>query len=566
MLPLYLASHAWSIDLRAGAAASRPWLVHEAYAADGLEELAAEVYRLPLTAAALVKAFDPRNDADAFVVPTPLVKWACQRGSCGSVFEADTSLHEAVTLSAAPLSAKLAVGAEGSCALESLESWLATLEEKSGRRVLDADVYLTSADSHAACTTSASLGWHIDDIDVLLVMLSGRKRFRVAGCHVGSPICIDHRMMGGDTIFIPALTFHSGGSTTELSEESLMLSVAFAPAEAAARTHTSKVVDHWRLTRQALLERLPKPAISSASASSSTTTTTSHHTWAWAGTADGVNALRGAFAEGSSRAMLLEPFLLPEEVVEAAEAAEATEAAGEAPTSRGPRARPPTLLCAGAASGAAGAPSASVLTVCTGNRCWRNGAGLLLAATRVLTTARTVGCSGVCPSGAVSVCEGPDCDGDAMVLLARDEAEAETSAAVAVAALRRVRARTQPPRCMAAADDDDDDESEGRSAVSSANASEAELSEAPSQSPAGPLQPARRAAGAVADALFVAWSVAIQAAGLALSLGLVLNLCGYGYRVSLSPPGLEIDTLEAMRADNAEQRFLARDFDGLFPE
>ena len=41
-------------------------------------------------------------------------------------------------------------------------------------------------------------GWHIDDIDVLLVMLRGCKRFRVAGKTVGSAVVIDHLMREGD--------------------------------------------------------------------------------------------------------------------------------------------------------------------------------------------------------------------------------------------------------------------------------------------------------------------------------------------------------------------------------
>ena len=42
-------------------------------------------------------------------------------------------------------------------------------------------------------------------------------------------------MRPGDAIYIPALTFHSGGSADAPSEESLMLSVAFEWPRTAAR-------------------------------------------------------------------------------------------------------------------------------------------------------------------------------------------------------------------------------------------------------------------------------------------------------------------------------------------
>lgn len=86
----------------------------------------------------------------------------------------------------------------------------------------------------------------------------------------------------------------------------------------------------------------------------------------------------------------------------------------------------------------------NTLTVCTGNRCWRNGAQHLLQAaidecanTEGAISVRPVGCSGVCPHAAVSVCEGPDCAGDASSLPAMDEFTATASAQLAVAALRR---------------------------------------------------------------------------------------------------------------------------------
>ena len=60
-------------------------------------------------------------------------------------------------LAGAPFSAKIA--AAGTC--PELHEWLAELEESTGRRVIDSDLYLTSSQAE----TSASLGWHIDDIE-----------------------------------------------------------------------------------------------------------------------------------------------------------------------------------------------------------------------------------------------------------------------------------------------------------------------------------------------------------------------------------------------------------------
>ena len=159
MLALTLAlTHGWSIDLRAATGSSSPWLVKAACSADEVGVLSTDIYHLPLTASQLVKAFDPRNDADAFVVGTPLVKWVCARQTCGRLFEPDTTLWEAARLTGSPLSAKLSQ--ELDAATPGLQAWLTALTSASGRRVLDADVYLTSAAAHAS--TSASLGWHIE--------------------------------------------------------------------------------------------------------------------------------------------------------------------------------------------------------------------------------------------------------------------------------------------------------------------------------------------------------------------------------------------------------------------
>ena len=81
-------------------------------------------------------------------------------------------------------------------------------------------------------------------------------------------------------------------------------------------------------------------------------------------------------------------------------------------------------------------------------------------------------------------------------------------------------------------------------------------------------QKQKTALQSIGDAIFVAWSVLIQIAGGVVSLGLLLNLCGYGYRINLNPPKLEISTLPEMRRENAEQRYLQEggECQQLFPE
>lgn len=87
------------------------------------------------------------------------------------------------------------------------------------------------------------------------------------------------------------------------------------------------------------------------------------------------------------------------------------------------------------------------LTVCVGARCWRNGAGMFVdAAQRIGLATRSVGCSGVCPQGAVSACEGPECPGPPLLLKAIDAEEAET-------VLASVARTTTPRACMGDSDE-----------------------------------------------------------------------------------------------------------------
>jgi hypothetical protein len=130
---------------------------------------------------------------------------------------------------------------------------------------------------------------------VLLVMLHGSKRFRVAGRTVGSPVVIDHMMSPGDAIFIPSLSFHSGGSATQqhAPNDSMLLSVALAWPSPSGRQSASAVVDQWKIVRQALVSRMPAGTCDS---------------WAWAATNEGTTAMRTAMA-GGSVGQLLERFL-----------------------------------------------------------------------------------------------------------------------------------------------------------------------------------------------------------------------------------------------------------------
>ena len=78
----------------------------------------------------------------------------------------------------------------------------------------------------------------------------------------------------------------------------------------------------------------------------------------------------------------------------------------------------------------------------------------------------------------------------------------------------------------------------------------------------------RAGADKVGDVFFIIWSVFIQSAGFAFGCGIVLNLCGYGYRFSLFPPSVEVGTLEEMTKGRREARFVneaRQDLEELFP-
>jgi len=120
----------------------------------------------------------------------------------------------------------------------------------------------------------------------------------------------------------------------------------------------------------------------------------------------------------------------------------------------------------------------------------------------------------------------------------------------AVAMETHVHMRAQQPRMSAKEETPEDSDEVQIDAIESAS-----------------TQPRLRPLKLIGDAIFFAWSALLQGMGLAFSLGLVLNLCGYGYRFNLNPPSLEIDTLVEMRRENVERRFLEGFGEGkLFPE
>ena len=120
-------------------------------------------------------------------------------------------------------------------------------------------------------------------------MCRGRKRFRVAGRGFGSPVVIDTVLEPGDALYIPALTFHTGGELKERArapfrapwpwplprsppppppeeeeeEEdggSLMLSVALPWAEVGAAAAAADAAEHWRQAVDDLAQAGLRPA------------------------------------------------------------------------------------------------------------------------------------------------------------------------------------------------------------------------------------------------------------------------------------------------------------------
>jgi hypothetical protein len=354
-----------------------------AFPAPACAALSSRLYDLELSHLSLVKAFHPSGSAESLAPVSTGLDWVCQYDACAKLagHTAATTLHEAVATCRGPLSARVASsahlavqeaagassGADGATSTVSpvlhpaeLHSFLGSLHAMTGRPWRDADVYLTKASS-----PSASLGWHVDDVDVLIVLLSGTKRcaccsrqsasvapvhaknilkqlswrlihrhmcvqrvtsqrpdqvslahascprapylvgdgapyngsrqhacfssrwlalmtlmmslgplrFRVAGTTAGSHVLVDRDMGPGDAMYIPALSFHTGGCDS-MSDDSMLMSVAMPPCtgDEAAR----QGVRAWRAARTAAVARLP---------------TSTANRWAWAGSAEGARWL-----------------------------------------------------------------------------------------------------------------------------------------------------------------------------------------------------------------------------------------------------------------------------------
>ena len=255
--------------------ASQPWLAPAAFPHAPLLQLAAQVDELAVADLDLVKAFDTENSANAaFASDRPSVQWLSMPAMPSPAVAPSMRLVDALeTAAQAPLSARVA-SASGGAVTEELDTWLEMLAARTGRLHRDADAYMTPGAAHGR--SSASLGWHIDDVDVLLIMLRGSKRFRVSGAEVGSAVGIDHMMCSGDAIYIPALCFHSGGDSGPAAavdaEPSTMLSVAMPPRDERA----TEVVGEWRRTRDSLRQRLPRAEC---------------NCWQWAGGAEGARVV-----------------------------------------------------------------------------------------------------------------------------------------------------------------------------------------------------------------------------------------------------------------------------------
>lgn len=237
-------------------AAAAPWLAVGAFAPAPLETLVADIEQAPIERCEIVKAFQPRNSADQFASRSAPVQWVCEREECGlHAGRPGATLIETVAHAQAPLAARVASDGGDRAVAPTLECWLGSLRSATGRCPADADAYLTDARF-----PSASVGWHVDDIDVLLVMMRGSKRFRVAGSALGSRVVIDRILRPGDAVYIPALTFHTGGSSDEGAEarsDSALLSVAFELPDEENGGAASEAVAHWRAARRAILDRLP---------------------------------------------------------------------------------------------------------------------------------------------------------------------------------------------------------------------------------------------------------------------------------------------------------------------
>ena len=309
--------------------ARAPWLAsrsHQLLEPPRLASLASTVERVPLGSCYQAKAFCPGNSADIFFASgNEGLSWICFGASCAKLAQQawddpDATIAEAIQHSQAPISVRvgarrgggyLAEGGDGGdgdgddararAVTPELADWLAELDGETRRPFCDADVYCTPAGG----PSTASLGWHVDDVDVLLVMCRGHKRFRVAGRSFGSTVVIDTVLRQGDALFIPALTFHTGGELLAPApslpfgwgrpqqqpavEESVMLSVALPWADEAAAEAAQAAAEDWREAVEDAAAALPPR----------------RNTWSFAASSGGQAELASVLSDEAARRFLM---------------------------------------------------------------------------------------------------------------------------------------------------------------------------------------------------------------------------------------------------------------------
>ena len=76
----------------------------------------------------------------------------------------------------------------------------------------------------------------------------------------------------------------------------------------------------------------------------------------------------------------------------------------------------------------------------------------------------------------------------------------------------------------------------------------------------------REVAGKVGDAIFIIWSIVVNIGGGILGIGLLLNISGFGYAWLREPPYVRIATLDTMRQESRDRKFVRDATSGsLFP-
>lgn len=174
----------------------QPWLARAddpLLAKPTLGQLADGVLRARLADLRQTKAFCADNSAEAFFsTGNDGLAWICWGESCATLAqqawgEPDTALGAAVKRTQGPVSARVATRGLQSYALPvcddgrvvatgQLSRWLADLDVLTGRPFCDVDAYCTPAGA-----SSASLGWHVDDVG--RHGQKGRSGGAISGCN-----------------------------------------------------------------------------------------------------------------------------------------------------------------------------------------------------------------------------------------------------------------------------------------------------------------------------------------------------------------------------------------------